>query len=115
MLTKEQIKSCVDAGPLKVEIPEWGGDIYVKRLSGIERDRLERELAKHQDSEDDNISARAFYAVHFVCDEQGNSMFESADMEWLQHKFGFALDRIVIAARKHNGLTAEAVDELEKN
>ena len=40
LLNKEQIQSVSDLETQDVEVPEWGGTVRLKSLTGAERDRF---------------------------------------------------------------------------
>lgn len=109
MLSKDQIFSLDDSPRVEVEIPEWGGSVYVKTMSARERDRFE---AEHLKAPTKDIRARL--AVGCVCDVDGVLMFGPADVEILTNKSAKALDRIFSVALKLNGITSADVDELKK-
>ena len=44
LLTKEQILRVKDIETRKVNVPEWGGDVMVRSLTGAERDYFESKL-----------------------------------------------------------------------
>ena len=47
-LTKDQILAADDLGVLKLTVPEWGGDVYIRVMSVGERDfYLSRNVHRH--------------------------------------------------------------------
>lgn len=99
-----------------VEIPEWGGTVYVKTMSGTERDAFEASHLEAQKSAGHILAnVRARLAVQTVCDAGGARLFADDDAAELGRKHGKALDRIFDVARRLNGLRGEDVKELEKN
>lgn len=110
MLNKDQILQAKDAKTEKVEVPEWGGFVYVRMMTARQRDQFEAEQIS-----DPYKDVRARLAVHTVCDEQGEMLFQKQDVDALGQKSAAALDRIFSAAVKLNRITKEDVDELEKN
>ncbi len=54
-------------------------------------------------------------AVLVCCDENGNRIFEPADVEWLTHKSVRPLTRIYNAAKELNDISDEDEEELLKN
>jgi hypothetical protein len=102
MLTKDAILGMDDL-PLKaVDIPEWGGTVYVRAIRGEERLEFERLITG-----DINLPAlAALYAV----DEHGERMFSDDDIPALAKKNASALMRIFTAAMLLNGLGAEGAE-----
>jgi len=119
MLNREQILKANDLKTETVSVPEWGGDVLVRMMTGTARDKFEeqtfaagRKKGKAEMSFD-NIRARLVAAV--VVDEAGNMLFTSSDIAELGKKSAAALDRIFSVAQRLNGFTKEDIDELAKN
>ena len=43
LLTKDAILQAQDSKLEKLEVPEWGGHVFIKSMSGTERDNFEAE------------------------------------------------------------------------
>lgn len=109
-LTKEEIQKKDDTCKLvRVDVPEWGEYVNVRVITADERDHLEVRAKSGR------IGLRAFFAAMCVCDDDGKDLFDNTDIEWLGKKSAAALDRILEAGQRLNGLTDDAVKELEKN
>lgn len=116
ILNRKQILEADDIAVETVHIPEWGGDVLVRGLTGYERDQLERaviELKGKRAIIRDNI--RAKMVSMSVVDEDGNLVFSESDIEALGKKSASALQRIFEVAQRLSGLTDIDVEELEKN
>lgn len=94
----------------EVTVPEWGGSVFVKTMSGLERDRFETLL---QDGKRSNF--RGTLAAITVCDAEGKRLFTEADAKALAEHAASALERIATVAIRLNKFTADDVKELEKN
>lgn len=117
-LTAAEIRAAEDRKPRPVHVPEWGGQVFVRRLSGPERDDWELAQyalldAKPGDKYAGGRNVRARLVVATACTEDGTALFTEADLPWLQEKAGAALGRVYEASRLHNGMTEEAMQELE--
>lgn len=110
MLTRDQILAADDLKRQAVAVPEWGGDVYVRMLTGGERDAFEVS-AELKDRK--NIRAKLLSLT--VCDEAGVRLFTDADILALTGKSAAALERLFEAAMKLNRIGAKDVEELEKN
>lgn len=110
-LSKDDILNASDLETVSVDVPEWGGTVYVGMMTGAERDRFEREWvsAKFQDN------PRAKLAALTLCDESGNRLFSYEEAEQLGKKSAAALSRVFDAATKLNRITGDDVDELAGN
>jgi len=116
-LTREQIMAMPELTVEIVEVPEWGGAVRVKALSGAERDRYEASLTqlKGKKLEFRLANVRARLAAMTIVDEAGKPIFDAADVAELGRKSAKALDRIFTVAMRLSGLRDEDIDELTEN
>lgn len=117
-LNRDLILKANDLPIEPIEVPEWGGTVYVRTMDGSERDRFDATIIKRSRKDDtfDTAGLRADIVVLTVCDESGNLMFSDDDRMALLKKNAAVLDRICAKARKMNGiLDTEAVDDSKKN
>jgi hypothetical protein len=114
-LTREQILAAADRKTEAVEVPEWGGTVHVRSLSGAERDALEWAVKQAAESGGLGQNARARFAAAFICDEFGAALFTPDDIQALGEKSGSALDRIWNAGSRLNALGDDKIEVLAKN
>jgi len=88
-----------------VEVPEWGLTVYVRCMTGLERDRFE--LAQRKDHGD--IRPRLFAST--TCDENGVALFSEADFADLRDLDANAMDRIIMAAMALNDVSKEGIEK----
>lgn len=117
LLGREAIFAVSDLQTEDVSVPEWGGTVRVKGLTGSERDAFEESCVSGKGK---NVSfkmtnIRAKLVAKTVVDEEGNLIFKEADVEALGKKSGAALDRVFSVAQRISGITKEDIEELEKN
>lgn len=112
LLSKDDILNINDVKKEQVEIPEWGGYVYVRVMSGFARDQFESQFIGSNGKGFTNV--RAKLASLTVCDEGGRRLFTEADISALGEKSGAALDRIFEVAQRINHFSDKDVDELEK-
>jgi hypothetical protein len=110
VLTRDQILGADDLKKEEVQCPDWNGSVFVRTLTGLERDRFEQSY----DVKNPN-GVRAQIASATVCDEAGNLLFTPADIALLAAKSCRPLDRIFDVATRLNKWTKADIDELEKN
>lgn len=94
----------------EVPVPEWGGGVYIKTLSGLERDAFEESYAEQK--------MRAFrvrFLVLTLCDEGGERLFSDGDYDALGKKSSVVINRLFEKAWSHNAFTSEAVESLGKD
>jgi len=117
ILTREQILSADDLKREEVYVPNWGGSVFVRSLTGIDRDWLEEQSVKRNgdkfEANFNNVRARLVSLA--AVDEFGKRLFTEADIEALGAKSAAALDLVFTVASRLNGLSAKDVDELAKN
>lgn len=116
-LTRDQIMSCDDLQRELVKLPEWSGEVYVRTMTGSERDMYElRMLEGRKNGGITGIQdIRATLAALTVCDEHGAPIFSLSDIEGLGRKSCAALDRVCEVAQRLNRLTTDDIDELKKS
>lgn len=117
LLSKESILAAQDIATKDVEVPEWGGSVRVRALTGTERDAFEQETVKRKgkDVETNLRNIRARLVVLAVVDDTGARMFGYKDIEALGNKSAKALDRLFSVAMELSGISDADVDELAKN
>jgi hypothetical protein len=117
LLSKDAILKADDLPRQVVEVPEWGGSVMVRGLTGSERDKFEASVLvkKGKDYDVKLTDLRARLVVLSVIDEAGNRLFDDNDVAELGKKSASALNRVFEAAQRLSGLTDQDIEELEKN
>lgn len=117
ILTRDAILGVADLKTDHVEVPEWGGVVLVRGLTGAERDQFEADslVGRGKRREVNLRNFRARLVARTVVDEQGNRLFTDADVEALARKSASAIARVYDVAARLSGLTDEDVDELVGN
>jgi hypothetical protein len=117
LLTRQDILSIRDIRAEVVSVPEWGGDVKIKAMSGKERDAWESALFQisGKDVTMNKENLRAKLVALTAVDEANVRLFTEADIEALGAKSAAALDRVYQASQKLSGLTPDDIKELEKN
>ena len=113
-LTKEQILQANDLKIETVDVPEWGGSVGVRTMTGTERDSFEQSIVEKKGKTNlSNIRARLCALT--VVDDSGNRLFNDSDIAELGKKSAAALDRVFTVAQKMNGFGEKDIEELGKN
>lgn len=117
MLTKDQILGIKDLQIEKVDVPEWGGYVFVRGMTGAERDSFEASVVDIRGSSQkiNMVNVRAKLVSLTACDEEGNRLFEDSDIIELGKKSALALQKVFDVAQRLSGLSKEEVSLLEKN
>lgn len=121
-LTAEQIFRADDlSGLFPVDVPEWGGTVYVGKITCGEQERLwalnERDKRKGESSEG---LSRARYVAIVARNEKGERLFADPladDMQAriLAGKSDGAVERVYLAAIDFNHGGAAGAKDLKKN
>lgn len=114
MLSKDQILAADDIPTKLVSVPEWGGDVRMRGLTGTERDQYEASLFQQRGEKRvlRTENARARLVALCLIGDDGERMFSDAEMKELGRKSGKVLDRLFDEARKLSGLGNDDVEEL---
>ena len=100
-----------------VYVPQWKETVYVKTLSGTERERYLASITRttgkgrHKDTEVLTIEATAKLLSRTLCDQDGNLLFTEKDVPALGKKSSLAMDLVSKVAAKLNGFGVEAEEE----
>jgi len=113
-LTREAILAADDLPREAVDVPEWGGRIWVRALTAGERETWETRYLGTDEAASPASRIRASLAVFACCDEAGKPLFTEADVPALAGKSAAAVLRIWRIAARLNGLGEER-ETLEKN
>ena len=112
-LTRAAIRSANRTALKKVNVPEWGGDVYVSAIKANEFERFRDKIAGNGQA--DKAMMIGGLVALIACDSQGKRLFTDDDVEEVS---GYALApllRVFRAAMEFNNLSDDDVDELVKN
>lgn len=114
VLKRDEILQAADIQKEVVSVPEWGGDVYVKGMTGAERDKFESSMVtiRGKDREMNLANIRAKLASMTICDEAGVRLFKEEDVQALSKKSASALQRIFEVAQRLSGIGDADVEEL---
>lgn len=121
LLTREAILGIEDIPTEDVDVPEWGGTVRVKGLTGKDRDAFEASIVgdtaakKGQSRKLNMANMRARFVALSIVDEQGVRVFSDGDVTALGAKSSVALNRVYTVAQRLSGLSDEDVEELAGN
>ncbi len=117
LLGRDEILQAKDLKTERVSVPEWGGDVLVRSMTGAERDAFEASILEKRGSDYDvNMrNLRAKLAAWTIVDEEGNRLFSEDDIKALSEKSAGALQRVFNVASRLSAIGPEDVEELAKN
>ena len=112
-LTKDDIFKADDLPTKSMDIPEWGGTLTVRTLTGAERDQFESAFVNQDKIDIRGLKTRLIQLT--VLNGDGNPMFTKADLLQLNGKSASVIDRIFQVSQRLSGLTKEDTEELVEN
>jgi hypothetical protein len=116
-LSKEAILAADDTRTEEVEVPEWGGSVLVRGMTGRERDEFESSMliqAAGQTARDLR-NTRAKLVAKCAVDDDGARLFTDGDVTALGEKSAAALVRVFEVAARLSGLDEEDVAARERD
>jgi hypothetical protein len=113
-LSRDAILAADDIEYDTLEVPQWGGTVRVRALTGTERDAYEASMSQQRGKNyvRNLANIRAKLVVKCVVDDDGVRIFTDQDAPALGKKSAAALDLIFEVAAKLSRLSEEDVDEL---
>lgn len=115
LLGRDVILAAPDLATEDVEVPEWGGTVRLRMLTGKERDAFEASCLRDRHDgtkEFDSRNMRAKLVALTLIDENGGRLFSEEDVNALGKKSAKALSRIFDHAASLNGIGPEDAKKL---
>lgn len=117
-LTAQQILDATDIETREIDVPEWGGTVLVKGLSGAERDAYEASVRQFDNDGNPHMNlanARARLVARALVDDEGTRLFTDKQAGELGRKSAVVLERLFQAASEMSGLSESDVEEMAGN
>jgi hypothetical protein len=114
LLNKKAILGADDLKHEDVEVPQWGGTVRVRMMTGAERDEFRTLIAASEDGVAIGRFSASLLAVTLV-DEQGARLFTTEEIDHLAEKSAASIDKIAAVAMRLNGLGGAASEAATKN
>ncbi len=115
LLTRESILAAQDIKSEDVEVPEWGGSVRVRMMTGSERDGVLAKLVGAADTGERGTRYRGALLAACLVGEDGVALFGPDELAHLGSKSAVALDRVFKVAERLNDASPAAVEGAEKN
>lgn len=109
-LSRDSILKANDRKYGEIDVPEWGGALSIRSLSGADRDKLGKHLKQHG-----SIGFSTLVVLLGAATEDGKRLFKDDDYEGLNARCPKVMDRVAETILKLNGLDEDAAEEMEKN
>ncbi len=117
-LSKDDILKAADNAPEEVHVPEWGGTVLVRGMTGRERDAFEVSLmttGRGGRREVSPVNVRAKVIARCVVDDDGNRLFTDADAAELGERSAAAVDRVYAVAARLSGMSDEDQENMTRD
>lgn len=122
LLSKAQILAADKKKSKDVPVKEWGGTVRLQELSAAERDLWESEsFLTEENDEGEEVArfnpkqARARLVVRCIVDETGKRLFTDDEVAAVGSLSASTVQKLFTEARKLNAISANDIEELEKN
>lgn len=114
ILSRDQILNVDDTVYKEVDVPEWGGSIRLRSLTGAQRDKIEQDsvVQRGRKTSMNMVNFRAKIIAASAVDEAGQLLFVEKDVIALGKKAAGVLDRLSEVASKLSGMTEDDIEEL---
>ncbi|MFI1767525.1 hypothetical protein ACH41H_36510 [Streptomyces sp. NPDC020800] len=122
-LTRDAIVKAQDIPTETVPVPEWGGDVIVRGLTGDELDEFQGSIRQFRKSLDGKgmepvLIQQGMHAkllVKTLVDDNGERLFKDNEAGELGAKSGKVLERLYDVAQRLSGLSEDDQEEMEGN
>ena len=114
VLSREKLLGATTPPQESVNVPELGGEVLVRGMTGVERDAFEATLivGKGRKRDINTVNMRAKLVAYCCVDETGRRIFTDDDAVALGKVRADILDRIFSVAQRLSGVTDQDADDL---
>lgn len=110
-LSADDIRAASDLEITRVEVPEWGGDVFLRRLTLDQVLKAQERTRKEKDGGQFGLAVLCMC----LCGEDGKPLFGADDLDVLRGKSARAIERLTREATRINGLDLEAAEAAQEN
>jgi len=117
LLGRDAILKADDLPTEDVDVPEWGGTVRVRGLTGTGRDEYWASMTVQRGSQQviDSANATAKLVARCVVGEDGEPLFTQQDVSALGQRSGSALNRVFEVATRLSGISEADMAEAGKD
>lgn len=113
MKIRDAILTAQDWKTIKVNVPEWNCDVYIRTMSGLQRSEFEQAVYKDGKPETKHFFSQLL--CRCLCDDKGNLIFSIEDVAALSDKSATVLARLSEQAAQLNRIDSESAAETKKD
>jgi hypothetical protein len=114
-LGREDIDAIQDIKVERVDVPAWGGHVYVRVMTGRERDRFDSLMYDDKTGKARTDNLRALVAMFCLCDSKGVRLYGDDEVDKVAAKGAPGLTVVQDAAMRLNRLREQDVEGLAGN
>jgi hypothetical protein len=117
-LSRDDILKAADITVEEVDVPEWGGTVLVRAMTGQQRDEFElgaRMATRGGDYLPAGYNFRAQVIALCCVDDDGKRLFTVADVDTLGEKSAAPLDRIYDVVARLSGMAPGDAESMKEN
>tara|TARA_Y100001968_G_C19321768_1_gene699667 strand:- start:119 stop:472 length:354 start_codon:yes stop_codon:yes gene_type:complete len=115
-LSKDAILAAKDTDVHEVDVPEWGGSILLRSMTGAQRNNYEHWAHKQSNLKSpDYRGIRERLIISCAVDADGKPLFTEDDLAALSDKNSEVIDRLHAKCRLICGMDDEAIEDAAKN
>lgn len=118
-VTKETLRAAVEAAQKQPalesrDVPEIGGTVYIRGLTGKQRDVWEQWCVVGEGKNRHLKNVRGKLLARTLCDEHGTRLLTDPDAEWLGDLPGDIISPLYDLAARLSGISEAVKQDLEK-
>jgi hypothetical protein len=111
-MTREQILASTTIQSEAVDVPKWGGTVYLKTLNSAQRVEF---FGLVEPIKDNPTKVGMLLVVHCLFDDQGHRILQPEDADsLLENQSGELMNRLCAIANRLNGIGDGAAEKAEK-
>lgn len=115
-LSKDAIFAVKDSDSHEVDVPEWGGSILLRSMTGKQRNDYEHwATTQSKEKVPDYRGIRERLIICCAVDENGDALFTESDLAKLAEKNSEVIDRLHTECRAICGMDEDSVEDAVKN
>jgi hypothetical protein len=119
ILGRDEILGAPDLKRERVEVPEWGGAVFIREMTADERDRWEASTLDENGRELPPAERlgkfRSTLGSMCICDANGVRIMSDDDVDELGRKSTVALGRCFEVIKRLNAIFEDDIEQLVKN
>jgi hypothetical protein len=124
-LTRDEILKTNDIQVNEIEVPEWGGSVFIKQLTRAQQDSyLKMQMGKTRMKQDTRAKNQeiigaelyghdAYLCSRGICDENGKAIFKDSDIQSLKKKNGAVIGRIAKEIIAFSDMAGDDIDKVD--